>query len=164
MRKPLHEHRLIFPVRRRLKQIPEWNKQVIKFTFIGMLAVLTDLAVYYILLNTLPVKVFNLIDIEAFAKTVSFICGLFVTYNFNKLWTWRKRDSSKKRFAKFMALYGSSLVLNVGANMFLLHLLHNNALLMKLPGKYLIAFIGATGMSAAYNFAGQKFWVFTART
>jgi len=34
--------------------------------------------------------------------------------------------------------------------------------LIDLPNKYLIAFLGATCVSALINFAGQKFWVFKA--
>ncbi len=61
---------------------------------------------------------------------------------------------------KFGALYGFSLVMNVAVNSSLLFLLHHFAHVVDLPGKYLIAFVGATGFSAVMNFLGQKFWVF----
>lgn len=35
--------------------------------------------------------------------------------------------------------------------------------ILDLPFKYLIAFVGATGMSAVVIFVGQKFWVFRVR-
>lgn len=136
------------------------KKQLVKFTLIGILAVIVDLICYYILLNILPEKLLSTISNEAFAKTLSFICGMTVTYTFNKLWTWKTKDRSKKRVVKFALLYGSSLLINVGVNSLLLFMLHENKTLIDLPYKYFIAFIGATGTSAVVNFIGQKFWVF----
>ncbi|MDP5091887.1 MAG: GtrA family protein, partial [Polaribacter sp.] len=63
------------------------KKQVIKFILIGILAVVVDLICYYFLLRLLPDKAFSVISNEAFAKTISFLCGLNVTYIFNKSWT-----------------------------------------------------------------------------
>ncbi len=143
-----------------MKPLSVLKKQLIKFIVIGVLAVMVDLACYYILLNLLPEKVFSFIGNEVFAKTISFLCGLSVTYFFNKKWTWKQSGSSKRRFAKFVTLYGFSLVLNVGMNSAFLYILKSNAVFSDLPYKYFIAFIGATGISASMNFLGQKFWVF----
>jgi putative flippase GtrA len=88
------------------------------------------------------------------------LCGLSVTYTLNKLWTWKKKDRSKKRLIKFGVLYGFSLLLNVFTNSTLLYMLHEYKDLLNLPYKYFIAFVGATGVSAVFNFIGQKFWVF----
>lgn len=147
-----------------MKNLREWKKQVIKFGIIGVLAVLTDLVCYYLLLGVFPEKLFSFITNEVSAKTISFICGAVVTYNLNKLWTWRKKDSSKVRFAKFMVLYIASLAVNVATNSGLLFVLYKYQKLVDLPFKYLIAFVGATGLSAAMNFLGQKFWVFHHKT
>lgn len=136
------------------------KKQLIKFTLIGILAVLVDLTCYYIFLQILPENVLNTISNEAFAKTLSFLCGLSVTYSLNKLWTWKKKDRSKKRLIKFGVLYAFSLLLNVFTNSTLLYMLHEYKDLLNLPYKYFIAFVGATGVSAVFNFLGQKFWVF----
>ncbi len=145
----------------RPKEFTETNKQITKFAFIGVLAVLTDLSAYWIFLNVLPEHTLpGDLGNEALAKTMSFLCGLMVTYHLNKRWTWRKKDHSKKRFAKFMFAYGISLVLNVGINSGLLHLLHEQAIFAAIPYKYFVAFAGATGFCAAFNFLGQKFWIF----
>lgn len=143
-----------------MKEISPLKKQLIKFTLIGILAVIVDLICYYILLNTIPEKLLLIISNEAFSKGLSFICGMTVTYTLNKFWTWKKNDRSRKRIAKFAFLYGLSLLINVGANSVLLFTLHESKSLIDLPNKYLIAFIGATGLSACVNFIGQKFWVF----
>lgn len=144
----------------RLKTISDLKKQLIKFSFIGGLAVLTDLLIYFILLNLLPEKVFNFIGNEAFAKTISFMCGTFVTYNFNKFWTWKQKDRSNKRFVKFMLLYGISLIVNVGLNSTFLYLMNNYEYIFDVSHKYLFAFVGASVISATVNFLGQKIWVF----
>lgn len=141
-------------------KLSELNKQIIKFTIIGVIAVLVDLASYFTFLNIFPEKMFLLLSNEAASKTLSFLCGLTVTYTMNKYWTWKEKGRSGKRFAKFIALYGCSMVINVSVNSFLLYILHRFSVLQVLPNKYLIAFAGATGLSAVMNFVGQKFWVF----
>lgn len=140
--------------------MPDLKKQVVKFTMIGVLAVLVDLSCYYLLLNLIPEKLFGFAPNESVAKSISFLCGMSVTYSLNKFWTWKKKDKSKSRMAKFVALYGFSLVMNVAVNSSLLFLLHYFSDVLDVPYKYFIAFIGATGFSAVMNFIGQKFWVF----
>ncbi|MBX2971484.1 MAG: GtrA family protein [Flavobacteriales bacterium] len=145
----------------RAKALSENKKQLTKFVLIGGLAVLTDLACYYVFLNVIPANAFPPpIDNEAVSKTLSFLCGLSVTYWFNKRWTWRRRDRDNRRLAKFLLTYGVSLVLNVGINSGLLHVLHTWPVFADVPLKYLIAFVGATGFCSAFNFVGQKFWIF----
>jgi putative flippase GtrA len=141
-------------------QLSPVKKQLIKFTLIGMLAVLVDLACYYTVLTLLAEDFDTFVSHEAFAKTISFLCGMVVTYSLNKLWTWKKKDKSKSRLVKFAGLYGFSLFINVFTNSTLLYLLEEYKDLLNLPYKYFIAFIGATCASAALNFLGQKFWVF----
>lgn len=145
---------------KRVQSISEFKKQIIKFGLIGFLAVFVDMGIYYLLLNSFPESIKESIYPEAVAKSVSFMCGTFVTYNLNKLWTWRKRDKSNSRFVKFMLLYGASMLVNVAVNSLLLFVLHEYKEIIDLPNKYLFAFAGATGTSAMLNFAGQKIWVF----
>jgi putative flippase GtrA len=145
---------------KRFSSFSDVKKQLIKFTLIGVLAVLVDLVCYYVLLNVLPEQLFDRVPNESVAKFFSFLCGMSVTYTFNKLWTWKKRDSSKARMTKFMLLYGFSLGMNVASNSFFLFVLHGFSDILNLPYKYFIAFVGATGLSASINFLGQKFWVF----
>jgi len=144
----------------RLKALPPSQKQVAKFVFVGVAAVLTDLGCYYVLLNLLPTHLAKGIDNEGLAKGISFLCGIAVTYNFNKFWTWKQRDRNHKRLVKFGVLYACSLLLNVGSNTGALYVLHKYKHLFDLPHKYLVAFVFATGISAVLNFLGQKFWVF----
>ncbi len=145
----------------RPKSYSEGNKQLVKFGSIGVLAVLTDLAAYWVFLNLLPEGILpGALGNEALAKTLSFLCGLMVTYHLNKRWTWRRKDRSNRRFVKFMAIYGISLLLNVGINSALLQLLHGQEAFAAIPYKYFVAFVGATGFCSVFNFLGQKFWIF----
>ncbi len=143
-----------------LKEITPLKKQLVKFTLIGLLAVSVDLLCYFILLNIFPEKMFQAIGNEAVSKSISFVCGMTVTYFLNKFWTWKKKDRSHKRMVKFVLLYGIALLINVGTNSALLYILHQYRNFVDLPFKYLIAFVGASGLSASVSFMGQKFWVF----
>ena len=141
--------------------LTETRKRLIKFILIGMLAVLTDLSMYWVFLNILPEHVLpGMMGNEVLAKALSFLCGLMVTYHLNKRWTWRRKDRSSKRLAKFLLTYGFSLALNVTLNAALLRLLLGHQEFAPLPNKYFIAFVGATGICATFTFLGQKFWIF----
>jgi putative flippase GtrA len=141
------------------KGISDLKKQLIKFTLIGFSAVLVDLSCYYLFLQILPEKPLGIAN-EALAKAISFVCGMAVTYSFNKYWTWKETNRSRLRLIKFSALYGTSLVFNVGVNSLLIFLLYRYSFFAAIPYKYFIAFAGATGFSSLINFTGQKFWVF----
>ncbi len=146
-------------VTKKLKKLPESNKQAIKFIIIGIMAVVTDMIFYYLFLSIFPEKIYGF-ENEMIAKGLSFLCGFSVTYTFNNRWTWRKSDHSRSRFIKFISLYGISLVLNVLLNSGLLYLLEEVKTIIEIPKPYFFAFIGATGFSSVFNFLGQKFWVF----
>lgn len=161
-------------MKQKLKKLPESNKQAIKFIIIGVLAVLTDIICYFIVLNSLPEKVLA-IDNEIIAKTISFLFGFSVTYTLNNRWTWRKTDHTKERIFKSLALYSISLTVNVFLNSFFLFLLDKKGYIEYFPfnfvnnitsfvgitiGAHLFAIIMTTGLTAIFNFLGQKYWVF----
>lgn len=159
------------PFKERINDLPDLQKQLIKFFMIGVLATLVDLVVYFFLLQIIPVFEMHVDfigeqfhpDNRDLSKSISFIIGSLVTYNLNKFWTWKQTDRSNKRFAKFYTLYGFSLLLNVFANKLALYVLLNNELFEQLPNKFFFAFVFATGTSAVFNFAGQKLWVFSVK-
>lgn len=138
----------------------ELRSQIIKFTSFGIIALLADLATYYLVLNLLDEKSFSLLITAKIAKTISFIVGTTITYYLNKKWTWGKTDKSKSRFVKFLMLYTVSLIINVSINSLALTALIAMQAVIDFPFKYLIAFITAAGASAVFTFFGQKFWVF----
>lgn len=153
----------------RINQLPDLQKQLIKFFMIGVLATLVDLIIYWILLQIIPTIELDLDlvgekfhpDNRDLSKSMSFIIGSLVTYNLNKYWTWKQKDRSHKRFVKFYTLYGFSLLINVFINKIALFILHDYDVFATVPFKFLIAFVIATGTSAVFNFVGQKLWVFS---
>lgn len=119
------------------------NQQLPRFIVTGVLAVLTDLCVYTVLVQLLfPIAV---------AKGTSFLSGTVLAFFLNKYWTFDKPDKSVKEAGQFLGLYMVSLGLNV---------LVNQGVLSVFPGAMAVAFLVATGTSTVVNFLGQKFWVF----
>lgn len=112
-----------------------------RFILSGIMAVLTDLSIYYVLINYLD---FNL------AKGISFVSGTFVAFIANKYFTFRKYNRKAKEIWQFCLLYSFTLTINVTVN----------KILLSLSEIIFISFIIATGISAMINFIGQKFWVF----
>ena len=154
------------------------SKQLAKFFLSGIVAVCSDLIVYYGLsaipkLYTITIYgniSFNETDIY---KGIGFIVGTFVTYNLNKYWTWRQNDRRKGRVKKFIILYAITFFFNVAVNKQFLHMLpdnefaitvkHHSGLIEQLFAMKIdkiLAFGIATFLSSLLSFSGQKFWVF----
>lgn len=147
--------------------IYQTSKQLTKFGISGVIAASIDFLVYYSVSAMAPTML---------AKALGFVIGTYVTYNLNKFWTWRKRDKDKLMVAKFLGLYGASMLINVLVNEYSLARIPNNEfLLMTRPESgdlhelaamkldKVFAFVIATGFSSIFNFLGQKFWVFRER-
>lgn len=118
------------------------KREVPRFLVAGGLAVLTDLAVYYLLILALPYYL---------SKGISFITGAVVAFVINKLWTFNKKEKSFAEIVKFVLLYLATL----GANV-----LVNQLVLFIFPTFVFLGFLCATGTSTVLNFIGQKWWVF----
>jgi len=121
--------------------------QIIRFLFVGGTTVLIDFLVYSFLLW---------LHIDAnLAKTISFSCGTVFAYFANRSITF-SASGSLSRFMLFVAIYVTTLFINVGSNAAVLASVDvGNANV-----NYLIAFVIATGLSATLNFLGMKFFVF----
>jgi putative flippase GtrA len=139
------------------------KRELIKFTAFGLVAVLVDLVVYTLLLKVMPNLDRSIFSTENLSKAGSFMSGMVFSYYANKHFTWKEKNRSKRRLAKFSTLYGFSLILNVATNASALALLAYLEPWYALPHPYLWAFMCATGVSAGLNFAGQKWWVFKKR-
>jgi putative flippase GtrA len=118
------------------------KKQISRFLVAGFSAVATDWLSYHFLIIILN---------KSLSKGISFILGTFVAYIINKYWTFEKKEKSVSEAGKFILLYLSTLLVNVGVNKLFIHL---NAPIN-------IAFLFATATSATLNFIGQKWWVFS---
>ncbi len=139
--------------------------ELTKFGIVGVICFGIDVGVYYALSQFSPTWV---------SKFISFLIGTFANYNLNKLWTWGQSDRNQKRLYKYYALYGVSLLVNVGANEWFQKLIPNDTLQLTLikdqanstldffafKFNKLLALILATTVSMIINFFGQKLWVF----
>jgi putative flippase GtrA len=140
------------------------SKELTKFIISGLLAVLVDFIVYFLLSQFLDMNL---------SKALSFMSGMLVTYNLNKYWTWRQPDKNNKRLLLFVALYAVAMIVNVFSNQLAFNTLPNNEFICSIRNSEavlkdlitvkidkVLAFIIATGVSATLTFLGQKFWLF----
>lgn len=123
------------------------QREVGIFLIVGSLTVLVDFMTYRALAGFLAQDV-NL------AKAVGFVTGTVFAYVVNRVWTFGHRTPISGSIWRFAVLYTVTLSINVSLNAFALTLLAGVFSAMPL------AFIVATGVSAALNFAGMKWFVF----
>jgi len=118
------------------------NKEIPRFLVAGFSAVGTDLATYILLSTWLH---------ESLAKMLSFILGSIVAFIINKYWTFESKPLEIKEMINFIALYLSTLAVNVAVNQLVLN---------QFPLMIMLGFLMATGTSTVLNFIGMKLWVF----
>lgn len=124
------------------------KREIGRFLIVGFMNVWVDLAAYSLLLWLhMPI---------APAKAASFIAGTLFAYVANRIWTFNT-FGHPRRFVAFLALYATSLGVNVTSNEFVLALLGDWDLAIG------AAYVVATGSSATLNFLGMKFVVFSPR-
>jgi len=136
-----------------------------KFAIVGGLSFFIDLSVYYLLSQTMDTVI---------AKSLGIVLATWVNYQLNKRWTWGQKNKNKDRFARYIALYTFSGILNVLSNeIFLSHIpIADLTLNLNYPSQNLntdifavkinkfFAVIFATAIGMMINFIGQKIWVF----
>lgn len=130
------------------------RRELRSFIIIGIIATLLDFTLY---------TLFQQVVTYSIAKTFSFLCGTLFTYLLNKFITFKQSKHSTKEAAKFITLYGSTLVANVTVNSLMIMLISthlNGYLFITHEVTIIISFIAATSVSTVLNFIGQKFWVF----
>ncbi len=125
------------------------HKEITVFLLVGGLTVFVDFVSYRLLMYA-GVGV-------AIAKAFGFIAGTGLAYFANRYWTFAHLRPASRNMAKFGALYGATLCVNVVINK-----LCFEALAPFVLPRVEIAFFVATGCSAILNFLGMKFFVFQA--
>lgn len=123
------------------------RRQLMIFLVVGSSTVLVDFVSYRLLLSLLGMSLDS-------AKTLSFILGTVYAYLANRRWTFNHAAEMRKTILPFLGVYACSLGLNVGTNAFCFQLLTG------IPYALTVAFLVATGVSAAFNFIGMKLLVF----
>ncbi len=128
------------------KFIKKNTKELKNFLKVGILAVLIDYLVYYLLANLF-------LDITQ-AKVIGFISGTAFAFLANRNVTFKNLDNIWTQLYKFFILYSISLFINVTINNILLNFLND------LYNKKQFSFLFATSASAIINFIGMKYFVF----
>lgn len=117
------------------------------FLVVGILTVCLDFLLYMYLVAQ------ELFAFES-AKAVGFICGTVFSYLANRFWTFSDRTVQTSSILLFVCLYVVTLGINVGINGGVIKVLGDTYPALQ------IAFVCATGCSAALNFLGMKYVVF----
>lgn len=117
------------------------KKQLVRFFFAGITAVLVDFLVYIALLQIIDYVI---------AKAIGFISGTIVAFVLNKYWTFEDGKFIIGQPLRFALLYTITFFANGVVNYGIKELYKNT----------LIAFLVATAVSTVLNFVGQKYWVF----
>ena len=127
----------------------ETSKQIRRFLVIGVLSVLTDLAVY-VLLTGLGLHTHA-------SKGISYVSGMVVGFLGNKFWTFESGRRSAAEPITYLMLYATTLAVNVAVNALVLGLLAGVATPRWNKG---LAFLVATGVTTVLNFLGMRFITF----
>jgi putative flippase GtrA len=123
------------------------KRELAVFLVVGSLTVLIDFLTYRGLVWTGWMSVDQ-------AKAVGFLTGTLFAYFANKVWTFGHQEHAPGSVWRFVLLYVITLSANVLVNAGCLALL--STLSIAVP----VAFLIATGVSAALNFLGMKLFVF----
>lgn len=125
------------------------GKELGIFLIVGTLTVIVDYVTYRGLVAALGA------DVDL-AKAVGFVSGTVFAYFVNRFWTFGGRQHAAGSAARFIVLYGTTLAINVLINRAGLEILRSLDSAVSVP----VAFVAATGVSAALNFLGMKWFVF----
>lgn len=122
------------------------KRELAIFLVVGSLTVLFDFLSYRGLAST------GLLSTD-WAKGFGFLAGTVFAYFANRFWTFNATAPARDSAMRFAVLYTTTLVANIAINRLALLMLSDNIHL---------AFLIATGVSAALNFLGMKLCVFKA--
>ena len=123
------------------------RREITVFLIVGTLTVLIDFLTYRLLLWQ------GVLGIDI-SKGISFLVGTMFAYFANCFWTFGYKAGSARSATRFVLLYSLTLSANVAINALILKVLGG------VPGVFYLAFMIATGASAALNFVGMKLFVF----
>lgn len=120
--------------------------EVVRFVLTGLVVLVVDYLVYRGLLFVMPYSP---------AKALAFVCGTTTSYLLNKFFTFGVPHRSYREVVLFIALYATSLTINVAVNRLALY---------GTEERVVLAYLLATAASTITNFLGMKFVVFRKRT
>ena len=123
-------------------------RQARRFVVVGGLAAVLDYGSYrLLLLLDMPIDP---------AKAVGFVLGTTLSYLLNRSWTFEAAGRAHV-VGRFVALYATTLAVNVGVNAAGVRLLDG------VTGRITIAWLVAQGVASTLNFLGMRYLVFAPR-
>ena len=127
------------------------------FLIVGLITVGIDFLSYrgFMFLKPLGLESINI------AKGIGFISGTVFAYFANRFWTFKQQTTASGSLYRFTVVYIFGLISNIVVNYLSIRWFSNPTIALDVT--LFIAFILATGFSAALNFIGMKFFVFTNR-
>lgn len=126
------------------------------FLIVGLLTVAIDFTLYRGCIY-LGLESINL------AKGLGFIGGTIFAYFANRFWTFKEQNARAGSISRFILVYIMGLSANILVNYLSIVTLKHFIAILNSQQSIHIAFILATGVSAAMNFVGMKFFAFTDR-
>jgi putative flippase GtrA len=107
-------------------------KKIIKFLISGFLAAGMEYGVFLILFQLLSLEVL-------LSNSVSFLCGLIVSFSLNRAWVFNSRENGKKQFAAYFTLALVNLAISNVLVWAMVHQLYVSAFVAKFLCMGLIA-------------------------
>ncbi len=132
--------------------------QFLKFSLTGSLNTLIDFAFLNFLMEISQISVGPYYSLF---KAISFSLATFNSYFWNKLWTFRQRETKigPKEFSKFYSVTGAGFLVNVIVASFIVNIVGPQFGFSSIVWANIGAFLAVLCV-AAWNFAGFKFVVF----
>jgi putative flippase GtrA len=115
---------------------------VARFVVIGCTSVLIDLTAYRLLAGVTSPHA---------AKAASYVAGMVFGFLGNKFWTFGSRRRSVGEPAAYLGLYATTLGVNVAVNALVL---------AAVPGRAMVAYLAATGVTTVLNYLGLRLLTF----
>lgn len=122
-----------------------FGASLVKFLLVGGTTTAIDFVIYTFLGRWLsPVP----------AKLISMLCSTLFAFFINKNWTFQNKEQGLLvSLGKYYLAQAANIATNVTVN----------ALLLRLTGRWILAFIGATGIATCVNYLLQRLFVFRKR-
>ena len=120
------------------------DSKTYKWAGVGLVALAGDYGLYNLLLPVLDMDI---------AKGISTFLGLNISFNGNRLWTFKSTAGFFDDLRRYIVLYCLVLIINVSAN----HLAYDYFQDINL------AYFAALCVSVSVGFFGQRLWVFKNR-
>tara|TARA_B100001173_G_C15925175_1_gene520297 strand:+ start:25 stop:411 length:387 start_codon:yes stop_codon:yes gene_type:complete len=116
-----------------------------KWAGVGLLALAGDYGLYNYLLDIVGMDL---------AKLCGTFVGVNISFNLNRIWTFKSHGTFFEDLKRYMALYLVAIIVNVSVNNLAFRILEDIDL----------AYIAALFVSVTIGYFGQRLWVFKNRT